>query len=246
MGFTDGFDVLTVPYKIISSHPILADILIPSSLPTGPAPLMLHIHGGWFVTGARNTYAYIPAWVPQLALASNAIIVSGDYRLLPGATGAELNEDLEDFWTWVHMSLQSVLDEHSQGKAKVEADLTRILLNGGSAGGYCVIQLALSHPDEVKAVIAGYPMVDVDGGLSGHGNGGKPIMGVAPPSEAELDVLVAEARKPGAVVTMGGMERSRMAMGSQAWGRAREWLGEAPGIAPFKRIQEGARLPKRV
>jgi hypothetical protein len=42
------------------------------------------------------------------------------------------------------------------------ADLSRVLLTGASAGGYCALQQALDHPNGVRAVLLQYPMIDID------------------------------------------------------------------------------------
>ena len=40
-----------------------------------------------------------------------------------------------------------------------EADLDRILVCGGSAGGFCAIHQSLSHPLSVRAILLQYPLV---------------------------------------------------------------------------------------
>jgi acetyl esterase/lipase len=95
-------------------------------------------------------------WLSDLAINENAIIISPNYRLLPSVTSTQIYEDIEDFWTWVHSSaLTDLLAAHS---TPTEADLTRILSAGESAGGLLSIYLALAH--EIRACTAAYPCVD--------------------------------------------------------------------------------------
>ncbi|MCJ1378246.1 hypothetical protein MMC17_001343 [Xylographa soralifera] len=239
-------EVITKTYKEVNGHRILLDVLVPQDLKPGPNPLILSFHGGWFVAGSRNFLPFFPTWLPEFATRHSAIIISADYRLLPEASGAEILEDLESVWRWVHDSLQSVLTDHFAHKPGHTADLGRIMLYGGSAGGYCALQLALSHPDEVQALMMAYPMADVDGGWNVTGNGGADMLGRAPPSETEVDAFVAENKKPGAVATTGDWDRVRMGIGGQAWGKTRGWLGSGKDVVPFDRIKAGAGLPAKV
>lgn len=77
---------------------------------------------------------------------------------MPGATSAEIYDDIEDFWTWVHSpTLTTRLAAHS---TPTECDTGRILTAGGSAGGLLSIALGLSHPAEIRAITAAYPCID--------------------------------------------------------------------------------------
>ena len=111
------------------------------------------------IAGSRHFYRFQASWLPDYAASKNALILSPDHRLLPNASGADIVEDLEDLWKWAHASLPAVLEKVAPGH---KVDLSRILLEGGSAGGFCVAHLALSHPQEVKAAIMVYPMVHIN------------------------------------------------------------------------------------
>lgn len=100
-----------------------------------------------------------PHWLSDLALAHNAIIISPNYRLMPEGTSAQIYEDVEDFWSWLHSpSLAKLLAAHSP---PTEVDLDRILTAGESAGGLLSVYLALSHPTDIRAATAAYPAVDL-------------------------------------------------------------------------------------
>jgi hypothetical protein len=127
------------------------------------------------------------------------------------------------------------------------ADLSRILLIGASAGGYCAVQQALDHPDGVRALLLQYPMIDVDDEHHRHGNGGAKVMGMHPVPKTEVDVWAAERTKVGAVVTMGEFDRLIMGIGTGAWGKIRGFMGAGEGIAPLERIKgNGCQLPKKM
>ena len=97
-------------------------------------------------------------WLSDLALKHEAIIVSPNYRLLPGATSAEIYDDVEDFWKWLHSPEFSRLLE--QNPVPIRADLDRILTHGESAGGLLSLYIGLAHPNEIRAITAAYPMLD--------------------------------------------------------------------------------------
>lgn len=102
---------------------------------------------------------WFPQWLLDLALASEAIIVSANYRLLPEANGLDILTDIEDLWDWTLTSLPNILKQ--QPDLLITVDLTRILVSGESSGGLLGIILALSHPKDIRAAIACYPCVDM-------------------------------------------------------------------------------------
>ncbi|KAJ5118856.1 hypothetical protein N7526_010493 [Penicillium atrosanguineum] len=129
----DGFDVLQTNFKHVGDHPIRADILVPQKPHTGKRPVILRFHGGGLVFGDSLFMNFWPHWASDLALAHNAIIISPNYRLMPEGTSAQIYEDIEDFWSWLHSpSLVELLAAHS---TPTEVDLDRILTAGESAGG---------------------------------------------------------------------------------------------------------------
>lgn len=102
---------------------------------------------------------WFPQWLLDLAQRHNAVIFSPNYRFIPEATTLDVFDDIEDFWTWVHSP--ALADLLSSGPAPTQLDLSRIITAGDSAGGLLSITLALSHPDEIRACTAAYPMLDM-------------------------------------------------------------------------------------
>lgn len=99
-----------------------------------------------------------PHWLSDLALQKGAVVISPNYRLMPEATSAEIYNDVDDFWTWLHSSaLASLLARHS---TPTELDLNRVLAAGDSAGGLLGIYLALAYPAELRAALVAYPWVN--------------------------------------------------------------------------------------
>lgn len=181
-----GFTITQAHYKRVGSHGIRADILAPKSVSPGKRPVIVRFHGGFLVCHSecprrrslfvrsfreRKTYIFqifgdslfrdwFPGWLIELAERQSAIIISANYRLLPESTGLEILSDFDDFWSWMHSpDLANILA--SQPNSGLELDLSRILATGESAGGLPSIHLALSHPDEIRAVLMAYPMVDL-------------------------------------------------------------------------------------
>lgn len=162
----EAFAIISVSYKTVRSHTITVDVLYPKSLndPSQehvlcvPRPVLLRYHGGGLIAGYSLFPPFFSPWYLELAQEYSAIIVSPNYRLLPESSVLEVLEDVEDHWRWLHQSLPLLLQRETNNTVK--ADLSRIMTIGDSAGGYLSLQMGLSHPDEIRAVNAVYPMVN--------------------------------------------------------------------------------------
>jgi len=162
----EKFTILTTTYKTVHNHAISVDVLYPKSLdePSSqqlcsiPRPILLRYHGGGLIAGYSLFAPFFNPWYLELAEKYSAIIVSPNYRLLPEASVLNVLEDVEDHWQWMHQSLPGFLQH--QKKGNIQADLARIFTAGDSAGGYLSLQMGLSHPTEIRAVNAVYPMVN--------------------------------------------------------------------------------------
>ncbi|KAJ5116191.1 hypothetical protein N7456_000539 [Penicillium angulare] len=154
----DGFDILQAPYKRVGENDIRCDVLVPRTPFQGQRPVIIRWHGGGLVTGDSLLMTIWVPWLSDLALKHEAIIISPNYRVMPEATSAQIYEDVEDLWKWVHSStLSNLLASHS---TPASLDLSRIMTVGESAGGSLSLYLALSHPDQIRSVTASYPSVD--------------------------------------------------------------------------------------
>jgi len=153
------FKVLGTTYKTIDNHNINTYTLVPKTSPSSPSPVVVKFHGGFLVTGTAIFADWFPQWLLDYVTQHNAVVVLPNYRLLPEATGMDVMEDLEDFWTWLKQDFHTYLNKEVPG---TEVDLGKVLVTGESAGGYLSIQSALgSSGGVVKASIATYPVLDI-------------------------------------------------------------------------------------
>lgn len=157
----EAFTILTTTYKTVDSHEIKLNVIYPKNLkspPTG-SPLIFRIHGGGFISGFSLYPGFFPRHLLEFVQKHSAIIISPDYRLLPEARQSDILADIESAWQWTHSKLPNYLEQQASGSLK--ADLSRIITTGDSAGGYLSLQLGLSHPDQIRAVTAAYPVIDL-------------------------------------------------------------------------------------
>ena len=111
------------------------------------------------VAGASMFPDLFGRWLLELAERHGAIIVSPDHRLLPEANVNDILDDVEDSWQFIQTGLVSYLERETAGRVK--PDTSRIMTAGESAGGYLSLILSLSHPEQIRATTAAYPMVDL-------------------------------------------------------------------------------------
>ena len=239
-------------YKTLPCHEIKVAVLIPKGLKPAECPVIFNVHGGFLATAHSLFAPFFSPWALRLALQNSAIIVSPDYRLLPSANGvADVLEDLEDFWQWSRSSLAEVLHQNAPGYS---VDFSRLLLVGASAGGYCVLQLAQSHWDEVSALAMAYPLIDLRDDLyvKGPAPGEPTVLRYPPqdiPSKQDTMAWIDETRKT--VTTKAGFERTPFCVATAQHGIfASEMLDhrnlDLPGFSPLERLRAGAKLPRMV
>jgi acetyl esterase/lipase len=177
-------------------------------------------------------------WIP-LMLRNNAITVLPNYRLTPEASGADILEDLADFWSWFND--KSVDKYLASQDVNVALDYEHLLVSGESAGGYMALQSGLTRPEgEIKAILAQYPMT-IDCRRSPE----HLTMGMKPPSREWLDEKLATL-KPGAIVSSVHpftTDRSALPMALNAHGRFNEFFGEGKGLWPITAVDAVKSLP---
>ncbi|CAM1503499.1 Fc.00g010900.m01.CDS01 [Cosmosporella sp. VM-42] len=248
----EPYTIIEETYKTISAHDIKAAILIPKTLEPGRHPVIFQLHGGFLMTAHSLFAPFFPVWASKLALEHSAIIVSADYRLLPSTNGvAEINQDLEDFWQWTRSELPNVMSEKTPGHL---LDFSKTLLTGGSAGGYCALQLALSHPDDISVLAMAYPLIDLkdklylEGPADGEGN----VLQCPSedmPSREDTVAWIEEKRK--VITTKDGFERTPFCIAACQYGLLMSKVldNKKTDLAPFlplERIKSGAKLPSKV
>lgn len=108
------------------------DVFVPEGL-TGPAPVHIFIHGGYWRAMARESYHF----VAETVLRAGAIAVFPEYTLMPGARMAQLVAEMRQAAMWVGAHI----GEHG-------GDPTRVSASGHSAGAHLASYLAALAPHE--------------------------------------------------------------------------------------------------
>lgn len=114
----------TFVYKQVGPLEIKADVQRLDD--STPRPVLVWIHGGALIMGHREA---IDGRVKQFALDNGYVLVSIDYRLAPETRLPEILRDVEDAFRWIGQ----------QGARLFAADTRRIVVVGGSAGGYLTL-----------------------------------------------------------------------------------------------------------
>ncbi len=114
----------TYTYKRIGELEIKADVYRPDD--EVARPVLVWIHGGALIMGHREG---ISGRVRAMAEENGFILLSLDYRLAPETPLPEIISDIEDAFTWLH----------EKGPALFQADTSRVVVAGGSAGGYLTL-----------------------------------------------------------------------------------------------------------
>ena len=233
-------------FKTIGTHDIKADILIPKLAAPRKHPLIIQYHGGALIAGSRNFLTFINRSVFNIALTQSAIMISADHRLLPQANGADIISDIYSLWDWTQASLPSIIAKRYPGH---EVDLSHILTEGGSAGGFAVTALAMKYPDQIRALLTFYPMLDLgglhfrkgpqDGSTLFHMPKESFLTGLA------LDNAIEKAIAEGPVSDGATAERLQLFRSLMLNGNEK-WFGPIEEGYLLDRAKKGARLPKRV
>ena len=209
------------------------------------------------IIGARDHYPYATPWIPGYAARTSSIILSPDYRLIPNSSASAILADIESFWTWINGNLVDSVARHFQGQdnnpgksATHVPDLSRILLAGSSAGGFCAVHLALSHPQDVVGVVMGYPMLDVYSDFYAKGpQDGKTVFKIPIQYFLKgemLDEKIRAATESGPLTNGELPERDQLCVAVMQYGRILESFADEKKESPLKRVRDGTKLPKRM
>ncbi|OJJ99463.1 hypothetical protein ASPACDRAFT_1889025 [Aspergillus aculeatus ATCC 16872] len=217
------FHHLQAPYKTFQDNnntpqKIQTDILIPKTIPDPtnpnlkPLPLIVYFHGGGLICGSSLHLDWFPTYLLELAQTTPAVLITPNYRLLPEATIHEVFSDVLDFWHWVHSpapvaALLAAVPSPQNASGPVTIDLARVLVAGGSAGGYLGLCLALRFPEQIGGVVVGYPA----------------FLGVSSPAVASAAAAAAAAA--------GGAVSSSM-RGEDEEGKSGLSNGDGDGVSP--------------
>ncbi|PLB49689.1 alpha/beta-hydrolase [Aspergillus steynii IBT 23096] len=240
-----NFHIINTPYKTLSDDcSVAADILIPRTIRdanrSSPRPVIIRIHGGFLVTGSSLYAPWFNNWILDYALQHDAIIISPNYRLLPEVSGSEILEDIHDLWKWVgDGSVDKIIKD--AGHRELGLNLDSILVVGESAGGYLATQLAISYPYQIRALIAAYPMVDLQSRFYTEAFS-KPIVGVPNVPEEMIDkhlAMIAATGKSRVICTAANPpDRVELAFSIVQNGRFLEFFGTDRSLFPMVRIED--------
>ena len=113
------------------------------------------------ITGDCLFPGWFSAYFVPFIHRNNAIVVAPNYRFVPEHSGADILEDLSDFWTWFNKgSVSDFLVSHRKGGG-IELDYEKTLVSGESAGGYMALMSGLTQPrGSIKAILAEFPMTN--------------------------------------------------------------------------------------
>ncbi|WP_053366405.1 alpha/beta hydrolase [Bacillus sp. FJAT-27245] len=136
----------TVVYKTADNLDIKGDFY---PVESKMAPVIMYIHGGGLIWGSREDMKE-----EQIKLYNDAgfAVFTIDYRLAPEAKLPEIKQDVEDAMRWLT----------SEGAAQFGIDPEKIIVSGGSAGGYLSL-LSGTFETKPKAIVSFYGYGDITG-----------------------------------------------------------------------------------
>jgi acetyl esterase/lipase len=143
-----NFVKTTHTYKSIGEIKIQADVFRPDD--KQKRPVVVWLHGGALIMGGRNS---VPKPLMDLCKQEGYALVSFDYRLAPEVKLPAIIEDIEDAFRWLR----------EQGPKQFAIDPERLVVAGGSAGGYLTLSTGYRVKPRPTALVAYWGYGDVDG-----------------------------------------------------------------------------------
>jgi acetyl esterase/lipase len=113
-------------------------------------PVVVWLHGGALITGSKNS---VPKNLLDLCRDEGFALVSFDYRLAPEVKLPAIIADVEDAFRWLR----------DVGPKRCHLDPDRVVVTGGSAGGYLTLMTGICVKPRPTALVAYWGYGDVDG-----------------------------------------------------------------------------------
>jgi acetyl esterase/lipase len=148
VGDEPTFSKKTFTYKTVGDTKIQADVHRADD--EKARPVLVWIHGGALIMGSRDGP---PRRLLDLCRAQGYVLVSLDYRLAPEVKLPAIAEDVEDAFRWLR----------GQGPKLFHADPEKLVVAGGSAGGYLTLLVGTRVKPRPRALVAYWGYGDVDG-----------------------------------------------------------------------------------
>lgn len=136
---------VTYTYKTVGNLEIQADVYVSQITVRGKHPVVLAIHGGGYVGGAKS--GGCSGQELNEMLSRGWLVVSIDYRLAPDAHLADMVQDIQDAYAWIRTDLANI----------EPLDLESFIVLGGSAGGGLAVISGYMLTPRPQAIIAFYP-----------------------------------------------------------------------------------------
>lgn len=135
-------------FKTVSDVKIHADVYRPDDAVV--RPVVVWLHGGALILGSRTS---VPKNLLDLCQREGYALVSFDYRLAPEVKLPAIIEDVKDAFRWLQ----------EQGPKLLHIDPKRLVVTGGSAGGYLTMMTGICVEPRPTALVAYWGYGDVDG-----------------------------------------------------------------------------------
>src|SRR5262249_32604992 len=134
-------------YKTVGDTKIHADVYRPEDKET--RPVLVWLHGGALIVGRRSGGA---GNLLGLCKEEGYVLVSLDYRLAPEVKLPAIVEDVEDAFRWLR----------KDGPKLLHIDPDRMVVAGGSAGGYLTLVVGSRVKPSPRGLVAYWGYGDVD------------------------------------------------------------------------------------
>ncbi|HEX2528980.1 MAG TPA: alpha/beta hydrolase fold domain-containing protein [Geminicoccus sp.] len=121
-------------------------------LTSGPAPLLVYIHGGCYVRGSKSR---IPTFLKNLAN-SGIAVASVDYRLAPDPLNPQATAHQKWLFPAALKDVQQALRFLRRNKDRFLIDPARVAAHGESAGGYLATVLGVMPVTDREGMSDGY------------------------------------------------------------------------------------------
>ncbi|HJZ57956.1 MAG TPA: alpha/beta hydrolase [Gemmataceae bacterium] len=143
-----AFQKQTYTFKAAGDLKIQADVYRADDVKV--RPVVVWIHGGALIMGNRKG---VPQNLLDLCRDEGYALVSLDYRLAPEVKLPDIIADVEDGFRWLR----------GPGAKECHLDADRVIVTGGSAGGYLTLMTGVVVKPRPTALVAYWGYGDVDG-----------------------------------------------------------------------------------